>query len=342
MNGKLLVFISLVFAVDAKPRNSATLDYSASGPYFTLPLKVGSQRTQLSVGIDGYYGAPVIYSPSSGASASFDRSRSSTWTVADGGKIHDFEFSQGTGHGPAGNDYWQVGDLPPLTSAMFGNPDTVSYNGLYKLPQASGFIAMWAAQDDPEQKTEMQLIVEKAARPVITFHAPSDLYGTHSVVIGMEDTTRCRNNWVSLPNIASLDVNNRPWTASFSSFAWGSYKKNAPTTVAFNIAADYFVGPKVHVNYMYNALGAQYSSRYSGGVVSCSKMSTAPDLVFTVKGKQFSIKASQYIKRFDSSTCLFNVYPDELNWWTLPYQFHQNRCIKYDYATKTINIADEM
>ncbi|KAI6217123.1 hypothetical protein M3Y99_01782800 [Aphelenchoides fujianensis] len=342
MNGKLvcLLALSALLLAEAKPVDKKVLEYTAAGPFFTIPIEVGSQRTKLSLGIDGYYGAAIVYSDKAGASAGgFDRTKSSSWVVADPDR--EFDFSLGTGEGPSGNDYLRVGQLPALTSAMFGNPDSVSWNALSKLPQASGFLAMWAPQEKDEDKTEMQFVVESADKPIITFHAPADPHGGHSVTIGAEDASNCRSDWISLSNVASLDPDQRPWTVEMNGFSWGSYKKNTKQTVAFNVAADYFVAPKTHANYIYNQLGATYSSRYAGGLVDCTKRNTAPALVFSAGGQQLSVSAQSYIKQFDSTTCLLNIYPDDLNWWTLPYQFHQQRCVKYDYGAKTVNIADE-
>ncbi|KAI6225373.1 Peptidase A1 domain-containing protein [Aphelenchoides fujianensis] len=340
MNGKLVGLLVLSALLVAAAQSKKVLEHSAAGPFFTIPVEVGSQRTKLFLGIDGFYGAAIIFSNKAGSGGGgFDRTKSSTWKVAEADR--KFDFSLGTAQGPSGNDYLRVGELPPLTMAMFGNPDSASSNALAKLPQASGVIAMWAPQAKDADKTEMQFIVESAKKPIITFHAPASLDGRHTVTIGKEDSSNCRHNWISLKNVASLDKEQRPWTVRMHGFSWGSYKKNSKQTVAFNVGADYFVAPKAHAHHIYNKLGAKYSSRYHGGLVNCNKRSTAPDLVFTAGGKKLKISAKSYIKMFNSNTCLLNIYPDDINWWTLPYQFHQKRCVKYDYGAKTVNIADQ-
>ncbi|KAI6239314.1 Saccharopepsin [Aphelenchoides fujianensis] len=347
MNGKLvcLLVLTVLLLADAKPKGKKggkakkVLEHSAAGPFFTIPVEVGSQRTKLLLGVDGFYGAAIVFSNRAGAGGGgFDRTKSSSWKVADPDR--HFDFSLGTAQGPSGTDYLRVGKLPPMKMAMFGNPDSATSNGLSKLPQAAGFIAMWAPQAKDEDKTEMQHVVESAKKPIITFHASADLNGRHSVTIGKEDSTNCRNNWISLKNVASLDTNERPWTVQVDGFAWGSYR-GAKQTVALNVGADYFVAPKTHANYIYSQLGAKYSNRYHGGLVNCNKLTTAPDLVFSVGGKQLKISATSYIKQFNSNTCLLNIYPDDINWWTLPYMFHQKRCVKYDYGAQTVNIADQ-
>ncbi|KAI6206331.1 hypothetical protein M3Y94_00897800 [Aphelenchoides besseyi] len=342
----LLVLTILLVTVDGKRKRKSSkkdkvFQYSAAGPFFSLPVTVGSQRTKLSVGIDGFYGATVIYCPNAGSPAGgFSHRSSSTWKPAVPNR--HFDFSLGTGQGDSGSDYLRVGSLPAMKSEMFGNPETVSSNAISKLPQASGFLAMWGPQDDPMQKTTMQLVAESAKKAKITFHAPHNLDGTHTITIGKEDKTNCKSNWLVLNNVASLDKNERPWTVEFDGFKWGSYNKPQKTAVAFNVAADYFVAPKAHANHIYKSLKAKYSSRYYGGLVSCSKLKSAPTIEFMVKGKKLSIKPTQYIKQFNRATCLLNIYPDDLNMWTMPYNFHQGRCVKYDYSTKTLNIADQM
>lgn len=170
------------------------------------------------------------------------------------------------------------------------------------------------------------------------------MYGKHAITIGSEDTTHCKKNWMKFPSQMPVDSKNTmPWTINWSGFTWGSQAVKEKVNAALNPAADYFVAPRRHANYFYSKLGAKYSERYSGGMVDCSKRSSAPNLVFsTPNGKKVTVTPMQYIKMFDSSNCLLNIYPDELDQWTMPYMFFQKYCVKFDYGMKEVSIVDHM
>lgn len=167
--------------------------------------------------------------------------------------------------------------------------------------------------------------------------------GKHAITIGSEDTTHCKNNWSKFASQTPVDPQHMPWTINWSGFKWGSQMVNEKMNVALSPSADFFVAPRRHANYFYEKLGATYSYRYSGGMVDCSKRNSAPNLEFnTPDGKKFIATPQQYIKMFDSSNCLLNIYPDELDQWTMPYMFFQKYCVKFDYGMKQVSIADQM
>ncbi|KAI6191024.1 Cathepsin D-like [Aphelenchoides bicaudatus] len=358
MASKLLVAL-VVCAIllsnfaDAKPRqrkqkkSGNAVKFTNYGPFFSLPVVVGSQKTKLNVGVDGFYGSSVVYGPGAACDGSdsycvqhdtFDQTKSSSFKPASNGR--EFEFTLGTAHGVSGGDDYSVGSLS-LKDTMFGILTSIP-RYLNRKTKNSGHIAMWSPKDAEDDKTTMQKLVELNSVKTVTFSAPSDSNGLHTVTFGGDDTKNCKK-FTSYPNQPHLskDEEISPWTIQFSSFKWGSYSKTEAVNIAMNVASDYFVAPKRHANYIYNQLGAKYNYDYSGGMVDCSKRSSAPNLEFSANGKTYVVTPNQYIKAFDSSNCLLNIYPDELNQWTLPYMFHQTYCVKYDYGAKTVGIADK-
>jgi len=350
----VVLAVVLVLSADAKKnkkkkdKSGKGVEFTNYGPYFSLPVVVGSQKTKLNVGVDGFYGSSVVYGTGAACDGTdsycvqhdtFDQTKSSSFKPASNGR--DFEFTLGTAYGVSGGDDYGVGSLQ-LKDTMFGVLTSIP-RYLNRKTKNSGHIAMWAPEKEEDMKTTMQKLVELNKQQTVTFFAPTDAAGLHAITFGAEDTTRCKNNWASFANQKSLNPNTdeiRPWTLQWSSFKWGSYSKSEAVNVALNVAADYFVAPRRHSTYIYNALGAKYSYDYSGGLVDCSKRNSAPNLEFTANGRTFSISPQQYIKEFDSSHCLLNIYPDDLNQWTLPYMFHQKFCVKYDYSKATVSIAD--
>jgi len=349
----ILVIVSVLLSnVDAKKKkskakkNGKPQEFKANGPFFSLPLTVGSQKTKLMVGVDSYYGATLVYGTGTKCDGSdsyciphdtFDKTQSMTYNPHM--EQHSFDFTLGSVTGTPGEDTLSVGSLK-LNKGMFALTQSIPRHMNRKCPKTSGFIAMNAPETDDADKTTMQLFVEQASSPVITFFAPADQTGEHVITIGGMDTKRCKN-WIDFQNQPSVDTNHKPWTIQFSGFKWGSYSKSEMLNVAMSTTADYFVAPKQHANYIYKQLNAKYSYDYSGGLVDCSKRNTAPNIEFTVPGgKKLSVSPMSYIKMFSSSVCLLNIYPDELNQWTMPYQFHQTYCVKYDYGKKTVSIAD--
>jgi len=342
-----LVVVLALSQVDAK--KGKLQEFTANGPFFSLPLKVGSQKTKLNVGVDSYYGASLVYGKGAACDGSdsyciphdtFDKSQSTSFTPHSPGR--SFDFTLGVVTGTSGADDISVGSLK-LKKTMFGIAESVPRHLNRKCPKTSGFIAMNAPETDPAEKTTMQFIVEQAPEPKITFYAPADQNGQHAITIGSEDTKHCKNNWMVFDNQPSVDPKHKPWTIKASGFKWGSYAKTEMVNIAMSTTADYFVAPKVHANHIYAKLGAKYSYDYSGGLVDCSHRYSAPNLEFTVAGgKMLSVCPTHYIKMFDSSHCVLNIYPDDLNQWTMPYQFHQKYCVKYDYGKNTVSIADTM
>jgi len=347
----VIVSVLLLSDVDAKKKKAKkdgkSQEFKANGPFFSLPLTVGSQKTKLNVGVDSYYGATFVYGTGIKCDGSdsyciphdtFDKTQSMSYTEHK--PAHSFDFSLGVVTGAPSTDAISVGSLK-LKSTMFALGESIPRHMNRKCPKTSGFISMNAPETEDADKTTMQLIVEQASSPIITFFAPTDQTGEHAITIGGMDTKRCKNNWIDFQNQPSVDPNHKPWTIQFSGFKWGSYSKPGMLNVAMSTTADYFVAPKEHANYIYKKLNAKYSYDYSGGLVDCSKRDTASNIEFTVPGgKKLSVSPKSYIKMFSSSVCLLNIYPDELNQWTLPYQFHQTYCVKYDYGKKTVSIAD--
>jgi saccharopepsin len=319
------------------------------GPYFSLPVVVGSQKTKLNVGVDGFYGSSVVYGTGAACDGSdsycvqhdtFDQTKSSSFKPASNGR--DFEFTLGTAYGVSGGDDYDVGSLK-LKDTMFGVLTSIP-RYLNRKTKNSGHIAMWAPERADDMKTTMQKLVELNKQQTVTFFAPRDANGQHTITFGAEDTTNCKKNWASFSNQKSLSPNTdeiRPWTIQWSSFKWGSYSKSEAVNVALNMQADFFAAPRQHANYIYNQLGAKYSYDYSGGLVDCAKRNSSPNLEFTANGKTFTLTPQQYIKMFDSNTCLLNIYPDDLNQWTLPYMFFQSYCVKFDYNKAEVSIADQ-
>jgi len=330
--------------------NTLTFEHSAMGPFFSIPLTIGEPKTEMNVGIDGYYGSSLVYGKGAECDGSdkycvqhkvYDIAKSMSFK-----KKHDhhpFDFSLGTAEGPAGVDNLAIGPLM-LKGAMLGVADSIS-RPLNRKAMTSGFMAMNAPEMKDSDKTTMQLFLDKAARPLITFHAPMDMNGEHTITIGKEDMKNCKNDWTDIDNVKSIDPHHSPWTIQMNGLSWGKWSQKKMQTVAMNVAADYFVAPKAQSKHFWDTLGAKFDDHYAGGLVDCAHRDTAPPLVFKYgkkkKTKRFEIPAKLYIKMFDSDTCLLNIYPDELNQWTLPYMFHQRYCVRYDYAAKKVGIAEK-
>jgi len=344
-----IVLVVVLFAlVDAKKmKNNKAAKGMFTNPFFSLPLTVGSQKTTLNVSIDGYYGSSLVYGKDVACDgsdyycvqhATFDHTASSSFKVAV--ESRSFEFTLGTADGLSGSDDISVGSLK-LKKAMFGVAESIPRH-LNRKTKNSGHLAMNAPESDPMEKTTMQLIVEQASAPQLTFYAPADMNGEHAVTIGSEDTTHCKKNWERFDNKVSVaSPKRKPWTVNWSAFKWGSYAKTEKLNVALNPASDFFVAPRRHANYIYKQLNAQYSYDYSGGMVDCAQRSSAPNIEFTAGGRKLIVTPKQYIKMFDSSHCLLNIYPDELDQWTMPYMFFQKYCVKFDYGAKTVSVADQ-
>jgi len=278
--------------VDAKKKKSKgkPLEFTKNGPFFSLPLTVGSQKTKLNVGIDSYYGASLVYGQGTVCDGSdsyciahdiFDKTQSTTFVPHSPGR--SFDFSLGVVTGTSGEDAISVGSLK-VKSGMFGVAETIPRHLNRKCPKTSGFIAMNAPETDPVDKTTMQLIVEQSSDPKITFFAPADQNGQHTITIGSEDVKHCKKNWITLPNQAPVDPKHKPWTVKGSALKWGSYAKTETVNIVLSTTGDFFVAPKEHANYIYQQLNAQYSYDYSGGLVDCAKRNSAPNIDFTVQG----------------------------------------------------------
>jgi hypothetical protein len=138
-----------------------------------------SPETKLTVSVDGYYGASVIFGAGVTCDGSdsycvrhktFDHTASSTFTPANPG--HHFEFSLGTAEGPSGSDDLEVDGTLKLNQTMFGVAQSIPRH-LNRKTKDSGFLAMNAPETEEDEKTTMQKVVEQASKPQITFHAPA-------------------------------------------------------------------------------------------------------------------------------------------------------------------------
>jgi hypothetical protein len=63
----VVLTVVLVLSADAKKnkkkkdKSGKGVEFTNYGPYFSLPVVVGSQKTKLNVGVDGFYGSSVVY-----------------------------------------------------------------------------------------------------------------------------------------------------------------------------------------------------------------------------------------------------------------------------------------
>jgi len=67
------------------------------------------------------------------------------------------------------------------------------------------------------------------------------------------------------------------------------------------------VGPKAEIERIHSLIGAKIDQYGMGYTVDCAKLDTMPDIVFTIGGKTFPLKPSQYISKFvagDLSLCM--------------------------------------
>ncbi|KAI6171481.1 hypothetical protein M3Y97_01049200 [Aphelenchoides bicaudatus] len=209
--------------------------FTNNGPYFSLPVVLGSQKAKVNVGVEGVYGASVIYGPKvlcSGcpSHATFDREASTSFKVEVSNK--NFSFSLGTAIADAGDDYMAVGSME-LNPTMFAVATKIP-NHLHYKTKNSGHIAMWGPEDDEPMKTTMQKLVELNDNKIVTFYAPVDQNGMHAITFGREDTTHCKSNWATFDNVPVVvdnpdDKDKSPWIMNMNCVRWGSYVQHGTT-----------------------------------------------------------------------------------------------------------------
>lgn len=165
-------------SVKRKKDNKGTNQFITDGPYFSIPIVIGSQKTKLRVGVEGMYGASVFYGKGMTCNGmknycvprdSFDYTSSSSFKMAV--DPDEFTFSSGNATGFAGNDDLSIGSLT-LKDTMFGIARNIPSH-LNRYSDNSGHLAMNSPVTLDSDKTTMQKFAEQASKPTITFYAPT-------------------------------------------------------------------------------------------------------------------------------------------------------------------------
>ncbi|KAI6174903.1 hypothetical protein M3Y97_00973000 [Aphelenchoides bicaudatus] len=289
-----------------------------------------------------------FYGPD-GASAcypGFNRQKSISFVT-----LHTEEFSSpiGTGDGVVGKVDMTLGPYELTdTPAIIGVADNVvSY--MKGKTRTAGFISMFAPVSpiDSINASHMQQLCAESQYPIVSLFAPRCGLQQHTVTIGKSDDTNCRSEWTDFELEPESEQTTNLWTIKFDSISWGPNLKKENVKATLSTAADYLSGPVAEVNQMRREIGlprqtneSDYTiNNHSNVQVDCQQRKNGPFLHLTAHGQAFYMRPTQYIKQFANGMCILNIYPDEKDYWTLPYMFFQGYCARFDFRNRTVGFA---
>jgi Eukaryotic aspartyl protease len=176
-------------------------------------------------------------------------------------------------------------------------------------------------------------------QPVFAFYLGDNSPG--ELTFGGYDSSKFEGDLVTVP-LESATY----WEVALDSIAAGSYS-NTPngddsvTTGIVDSGTSLLVGPKREVVALAGALGAtpNFTGQYT---IGCDKVPTLPDIIFTIKGKQYAVPGKNAVLQ-SANTCIFAVmgmdFPKPGPQWILGDVFMREYYTVFNYLDKTVSFA---
>ncbi|KAI6179776.1 hypothetical protein M3Y98_00647000 [Aphelenchoides besseyi] len=315
----LLVSLYLICQTTGSP----FLEFKATGPFYSIPLRIGMPPQEVNVTIDTTAHLTFVYTQDSQCYG------------------EAIEPSQGF----LVEEIYSLGPYGMTeTPATIGIANRVISHMNRKIP-TSGFISMFAPVHpvDSPDASHMQTLSSQSQAAIVSLFTPRCGTEMHSVTIGKSDDTNCQSDWVDFPLVPD---NKRRWIIQLDSVSCGPTINQQNVQAILSTAADYLLAPRNYVKEiqkMFNAVVSDYQNGSLGysARVDCHQRKIGPLLRFDGQGRSFYMRPSQYIKQFYTGVCILNIYSDDNapSRWTLPYMFFQSNCARFDFENRTVGFS---
>merc|ERR1719440_1773613 len=232
----------------------------------------------------------------------YDESKSPTFEK-DGRKF-EVQYGSGPVQGVFAKDTVTVGGID-VKGQLFAEVSKVSFGPLnlaFAMGKFDGLLGLGFKSISQYQiPTPFESMIDQKliSEPVFAFYLPDDAGAQGELVLGGIDKSHYTGELVSVPL-----TNETYWEVSLDGLKFGDTAIVSSSMKAIiDSGTSLLAGPKDMVSKLATAAGAT-SLMGKEYIVDCSKVSSLPDLDFTLGGKAFKLAGSDYVLQ-EGSQCLF-------------------------------------
>jgi len=230
--------------------------------------------------------------PNSGwAKRRFNRGSSSTYR--EDGTAFSISYGSGSCNGRQGIDTLRFATMS-IQNQMFGYATSIAQ--VFGYQPHDGIMGLgWPTLAVNNVVPPLQNLLPQLDSPL--FVAWLDLRGLVSsdnsgglMTYGALDNQNCASQ-VDYVTLSSRTY----WQFPIDGFNIGSQSQTRSMEVISDTGTSWIGGPQTMIGQIITAINARYNSNYDIYYVPCSAMSSLPNLVFTIGGKQYPIPANEYV-----------------------------------------------
>lgn len=113
------------------------------------------------------------------------------------------------------------------------------------------------------------------------------------LTLGGMDSKNCDEDWT----YTNMSLSSAFWSFPLTKMKLGNYTVRNVYHAIINTGESFLLTPNKRIlNDIVDQLNATLTKPYNFYTIPCNKISDAPDLTFEIRGKQFSIPGSEYVR----------------------------------------------
>ncbi|CCD67829.1 Peptidase A1 domain-containing protein [Caenorhabditis elegans] len=320
--------------------------YDHFDEYYTVSVRIGTPAQHFEVALDTTSSNLWVFGVECKSQScqghrirEYNRTASSTFIAGTSNFV--LPFNDGDVSGDLGKDNIQFAGSK-IQNQDFGiGTDATRLSGV----TFDGVLGLgWPATALNGTSTTMQNLLPQLDQPLFTtyFTKSSVHNGTvgGEITFGAIDTTHCQSqiNYVRLA-YDSL------WSYSIDGFSFGNYSRNQTDTAIPDTTSSYTGVPNLVLAEIVIATGAQYDWNHQAYTLPCSSTATLPDLVFTIGGNSYNVRAVEYVVNLNlpNGQCalsLFGTFSSPSGpLWVFGDNFLRSYCHIFDFGNSRIGLA---
>jgi hypothetical protein len=270
----------------------------------------------------------------------YDSSKSSTY--AKNGTVFKIQYGSGPVSGFLSQDVATVGDLTVKYQTFAEITDTKGLGLAYKLGKFDGILGLAfpsISVDGIPTVFENMVSQGLVDQQVVSFYLSSKDGADGEMTIGGIDKTKYTGELKYTPLTSETY-----WETKLDSFTINGASASSTTKAILDTGTSLLAGPSADVKKIAASVGAKpFFLNKNEYTVDCSKVSSLPDLVFTMGGNNFTLSGADYTIA-SGPICLFamtgiDVPPPAGPLWILGDVFIRKYYTVFDWGNKQLGFA---